>query len=363
MWYYRQSLRKADSSGKRAGKSSLEYNWRELHKKIRGLLAKFEGQGFKPTLRQLHYALVSLDVFPNIKKSYNALSNEMSKRRHQGYYHMDCIVDERHPIVNINDVYYAPKAWTREYINKLRNLSNDYHKNDGGFPRWVGQPNYVEIWTEKQAMVTHLNHIVRKENLQVRIASFGGFPGDTELHEHIEERIKMQMNKGKNVYVLWFGDFDPSGDAIDKTTFGRMMWDDPWNLEEYSSQKNVEFKLTRVALTKKQIHDYDLPHKIERLNVEEQKKLQDDPRYRDFEIRQGDYACEVDSLPVINFQAFNDMVVQSVNQYFDNNIYQRGLDEHKKEFSLGGIDNDVYENIRLFFDELRVKIMWRWLES
>lgn len=363
MWYYRQSQRKADSSGKREGKSSLEYNWRELHKIILQLLAKFAEQGFKPTLRQLHYALVSLSVFPNLKKSYNALSDHMSKRRHQGYYPMDCIVDERHPIVDINDIYYAPEAWTREYINKLRNLSNDYHENDKGFPRWVGQPNYVEIWTEKQAMVTHLNYIVKKENLQVRIASFGGFPGDTELHEHIQERIKMQMDKRKNVYILWFGDFDPSGDAIDKTTFGKMMWDEPWELETHASKNSVEFKLLRVALTKEQIHDYNLPHTIERLNVEEQKKIQDDPRYSEFKIKQGDYACEVDSLPVINFQAFNNMVVQSVNQYFDNDLYQRGLDEHKGAYPQGEIDDSVYDYIRLFFDELRVKIMWRWLES
>jgi hypothetical protein len=363
VWYYRQSHRLPDSSGKRKGKPSLDYNWREIDKMILDLLNDFAKQGFKPTLRQLHYALVSLNVFPNLSKSYNSLSTHMTKRRHEGYFLMDCLSDDRHPIVNIEDVYYSPKAWMREYVNKLENLSINYHLNDKGFPRWMGQRNYVELWTEKQAMVSHLDQIVKKENLQVRIASFGGYPGDTELNDHIEERLKKKMDSGKNIYLLWFGDFDPSGESIDKTTFDRMSFDDQWELETYATRKNVEFKLIRVALTKEQIHENNLPYNIDRLNVEEQEKIQNDPRYKEFEMKHGNYACEVDSLPVINYQGFNDIVVRSVNQFFDNNVYQRGLDDHKERFPQREIDDSVYDYARLLLDELRVKIMWRWLES
>lgn len=362
-WYYRDSQRRPDSSGKRKGKPSLEYNWPEIDRVIRTLLIKFAKQGFRPTLRELHYALVSLNVFPNLKKSYGSLSDHMTQKREEGHFPMDCIVDERHPIVDIDDVYYSPGAWIRNYIDKLRYLSESYHENNKGFPKWGGQDNYVELWTEKQAMVKHLNHIAIKENLQVRIVSFGGFPGTTELNEHVEERLKEKMDEGRNVYILWFGDFDPSGESIDKTTFERLNRNKQWSLYAHSAKSGVEFELIRVAVTKEQIHDYGLPWNIDRLNEQEQKKLQDDPRYRNFQRQHGRYACEVDSLPVINLEAFSTIVTEHVYEYFNINKYQELLDEHKKAFTHEYIDNNLVDYVRSFAQELNIKLMWRWLES
>lgn len=363
MWYYRESHRRADSSGKRKGKPSLEYNWYELNKIIFSLLAKFRKQGFDPTLRELYYALVSISVFPNLTKAYGSLSNHMTKGREKGLFPMDCLIDERHPIVDIDDVYFAPDAWIRHYLEKLGSLAKSYYDNNAGFPRWLSQLNYIEIWTEKQAMVKHLNQIVTKENLQVRIVSFGGYPGTTELNDHVEERLKAQIDKGKNVYILWFGDFDPSGDSIDRTTFERLKWFEKWSLEDYAAKRNIEFDLVRVAVSKEQIHKYNLPWNTERLSEEEQEKLQNDPRHADFEKRNGKYACEVDALPVIDLGAFSNIVIESVNKYFDESIYNQGLQKHKKDFPKEYIDNKLENYLRSFLEEIKITIIWKWLES
>jgi hypothetical protein len=95
-------------------------------------------------------------------------------------------------------------------------------------------------------MVKHLNQIVKKENLQVRIVSFGGYPGTTELNDHVEQRLKAEMDKGKNVYILWFGDFDPSGDDIGRSTLGRLKWFEKWSLENYALKSHSSHK--RVLL-------------------------------------------------------------------------------------------------------------------
>jgi len=363
MWYYRESQRRVDSTGKRKGKPSLEYNWREINKIIFILLKQFQRQGFRPTLRELHYALVSYKAFPNLKKAYLSLSDHMTKGREKGFFDMDCLIDERHPIIDIQDIYYRPDAWILDYLEKLANLTNTYNENDAGFPKWFNQPNYIEIWTEKQAMVKHLNQIVSKHNLQVRIVSFGGFPGTTELNDHVEQRLKAQMDKGKNVYLLWFGDFDPSGDSIDRTTFERLKWFEKWSLEDYATEKNIIFDLVRVAVTKEQIHEYNLPWSIERLSREEQEKLQKDSRYAEFERKNGKYACEVDSLPVIDLDAFNNILVQSVSKYFDQSIYNQGLNKHKIDFPKQYVDNKLESYLRSFLDELENKIIWRWLET
>src|SRR5206468_6894026 len=133
------------------------------------------------TLRELYYALVSLEVLPNLAKAYQSLDRVMTRGREEGKLDANCLSDDRHPIEQIEDVYYSPEAWIEYFLDdKLGHISDTFHEGGKFFPRWLDQDNYVEIWTEKQAMVKHFIHIVDKANLQVRIVAFGGFPGFAE---------------------------------------------------------------------------------------------------------------------------------------------------------------------------------------
>jgi|SRR5919106_4865062 hypothetical protein len=141
-WYYRRSTRKPDSKGNREGKPSLEYNWREIGKIIIQQLILLQ----QPTDRELYYALISLKVFPNLHKAYQSLVRYMTRGRERGAFAADCLSDERHPIVNIQDSYFAPETWTTFYLDSyLGNISETFHIGGEYFPRWKGQKNYVEI--------------------------------------------------------------------------------------------------------------------------------------------------------------------------------------------------------------------------
>ena len=47
----------------------------------------------------------------------------------------------------------------------------------------------------------------------VRILPNKGFTSWTFLYECVE-RLKKQKKKGKNIHILYYGDFDPSGDNM-----------------------------------------------------------------------------------------------------------------------------------------------------
>jgi hypothetical protein len=77
-----------------------------------------------PSLRKLFYILVSKEVIPNLKKTYRSLDNHMTELRNEGILPTDCLSDQKHPIIDINDVYYSSKDWIKFYIKNLRILLN-----------------------------------------------------------------------------------------------------------------------------------------------------------------------------------------------------------------------------------------------
>lgn len=365
-WYYRlNTTRQPDGKGKRKGNSTLEYNWVEIYKLIDKIFADFAKRGFKPTERELNYALISLEALPNLHKAYGSLVNHMGKARKEGRFPIDCLVDERHPIADIDDNFYTPDAWINFYLDYyLGNISDTYHKGGKYFPTWKGQKNYVENWTEKQAMSKHLEYAVNKENLQVRTVAFGGFPGTTELNEHVG-RLKEKMDEGKNVYIHWYGDMDPSGESIDRSTIKKLNVVFPqWLLQRYAISKGVEFKVIRIAVTKQQIRDYQLPWNAERLTEQEQLKLQNDSRYANHVREHGEaYACEVDSLPILHPEEFNKIVVKATNQYFDENTYKLRLQAHKARYPEQLVNVILDHRVREFLEWINMKLKWLWLES
>ena len=63
-------------------------NWhgkkQEVFEKIKEIVEEFQTQGYKMTLRQLYYQLVSRDIIPNIQKEYAKLSTLLTEARMYG---------------------------------------------------------------------------------------------------------------------------------------------------------------------------------------------------------------------------------------------------------------------------------------
>lgn len=311
----------------RAIQSKHKIDWRlVINDHIIPALEWFAEQGIRPTLRTLFYRLVSLEVIPNTKNSYKRLSKVLVKERKEDNIEWDAIADEGRLVVcNFNDVYETPEDYINRGIAHIKNAALQYK-----VPRWTGQKHYVEVWIEKQALADTFESFL--EGRDVRIVVNKGYAGWTFLSENAGRLMEIYLkHPDKRIHVLYFGDFDPSGEDMDRHLREA--------LSHFELQYIVDFE--RIAVTEDQIDEYDLPPIPE--DSETLDKLGRDARKEGFIDKHGQLiAVELDALLAIVPDEFRRLVQESVDQYFDQDIYQRERAKH----SPGEIKRLVYEKVR-----------------
>ncbi len=141
-------------------------NWdRDVLPHIKDRLNDFKNRGIKPTLRTIFYSLVSLNVIENTNSSYKQLSEYTVKKRENGTLPINCFTDASRSIIgDFDDRFVTFDDYVNWGISHLRHASTDYKKY---VPRWYKQPNYVEVWIEKEAMVGTFHSIL--QDMQIRI--------------------------------------------------------------------------------------------------------------------------------------------------------------------------------------------------
>jgi hypothetical protein len=169
-------------------------------------------QRITPTLRTLFYRLVSLEVIPNTENSYKRLSRILVQERKEGSIEFDAIADEsgRQVVCNFNDSYINPEEYVRQYTLYLKRVPLHYR-----IPRWYKQPHYVEVWIEKQALASTFESFLKGRD--VRIVINKGFASWTFLHQNAQRLVQIvKEDPNREIHILYFGDFDPSGEDMDR---------------------------------------------------------------------------------------------------------------------------------------------------
>ena len=304
----------------------MTINWKEITKEVQQELGSFD---FKPTLRTMFYRLFSKQLIPNTRTTYNSLSRAMVLARMDGRLMMDCFADNSRQVIgSFNEIYWTPQELINARTDYLKDTVEDYTEY---IPRWHNQPSYVEIWIEKDAMVGTFLSIL--EGYEVRLVPMKGFASLTFLYDSIR-RLKRFQSGGKSVHVLYYGDFDPSGDYIDTDLQNRM--------REMGFNIRVNHgSFERVAVTPKQIKRYDLPYDPDDVTSI---KMGDDTRTKGFLKKYGRlYAVELDALPALIPHIFRqELVIDKVERYFDNDIYQKLF----VKYSSSDIDNLVRDSVK-----------------
>jgi hypothetical protein len=212
--------------------SSSKLDWKnEVMPVIKDRLNFYSKQGIVPTLRTLFYALVSLEIIPNTQNDYQYLSKFTSIARMKRELPIDCFADQSRRIIDVNDEYVEPKEYIELYIAHLEHFPKIYPLQ---IPKWYNQPNYVEVWIEKDALSGTFLSILKDSGL--RIAPNKGFTSLTFIYENIK-RLKSYAKDGKELHIRYFGDLDPSGENIEEVI----------NEKIKAFQINVDFK--RIAVT------------------------------------------------------------------------------------------------------------------
>lgn len=217
------------------------------------------------TVRQIYYRLVSTGILKNTRSSYNMLDSILTKARLNGQVPFNAIEDRSRQFLSGDKEYYeTPEAFMRWRIEALKGSAWSYD-----VPFWLDQPEYIEVWIEKDALSSLFLQVCGK--YRVRLFPCKGYSSITFLHE----AAKHLRKTGKPTTILYFGDFDMRGKDIERYITQR--------LQDFNVTANVQ----RIALTREQVKTYNLPP---------QPAKKSDTLASQWIKKEGDVAWELDAL-------------------------------------------------------------------
>jgi hypothetical protein len=257
---------------------------------------------YKPlTLRQVYYQLVGKGYIKNTDSQYGMLSHRIKWARIDGYIAWEDIEDRVRTIHDLRG-WTSEKHFVQEEVSRfLEGYRRDFLQS---------QSKYIEVWVEKDALSSIFTKVAK--NYSVPVVVCRGFSSVTFLNE-FRERISYYQNLGKQVVMLYFGDFDPSGMEMLETM--------KITLEQELGVAGVDFK--RVALDKSDISKYNLPNDPNAI-----KKT--DKRAKKFQKKYGKYAVELDALrPDI----LEKKIKEAIEAEIDLAEYELEIDKHRMEIS------------------------------
>ena len=193
------------------------------------------------TIRGLHYQLVSRGMTNDVQH-YKRVVAATGQARWDGIISFDAFSDRERSMAcmtKADATNYEDKVI--EAKTQIRLWASSYFLN-----RWENQPYYPEVLIEKKA----LEGVFYKTCMHNRIAlgACKGYPSLTFLHD-LSLRIIEATGKGKQPIILYFGDYDPSGEDIPRALRE--------NLILLGCSEELEVR--RICLNKDQVIAWGLP--------------------------------------------------------------------------------------------------------
>lgn len=201
-----------------------------LIEKINSVIEEYQQNGYQLTLRQCYYQLVSRGFIENTEKSYKNTGDLINNGRLAGLIDWDAITDRTRNL---------KKAAHFDSPQDIIFAAANQYKID----KWQNQPNYVEVWIEKDALIDIVQQACKP--LDVPYFSCRGYCSQSEMWTAAQRFIKKENHKGR--FIIHLGDHDPSG--IDMTR----------DISERLKLFGANVEIRRVALTMEQILELQPP--------------------------------------------------------------------------------------------------------
>ena len=253
------------------------------------VINEYTNQGYQLTLRQLYYQLVARDLIPNQHRWYKRLGDVVTRGRMAGWIDWDAIVDRgRVPVM--------PSQWDSP-ADLLEGAAQQYRLD-----RWEAQENYVEVWCEKDALMSVLEPVA--DRMHVRLLACRGYASATAMYD-AAKRIQRAEEAGRSPVVVYLGDHDPSGIDMSRDVQERL-----WTMTGFYSSVEVQ----RLALNYQQVIDYDPPPNPTKLS---------DSRASKYISEYGDESWELDALePAV----LDQLVTEAVEDLRDDRLWRERMD-------------------------------------
>jgi hypothetical protein len=200
------------------------------------------------TLRQVHYRLVSRD---------DRLAGEI-------------------PWEWMEDRMRVARGWSGwdDPTQFLKEALSGYYRDP-----WQdeAQEHYVEVWLEKDALSGIFSDVLGSYRITLNVGR--GYDGWTSIKRAADRYNAWWRDRAVETTVLYFGDFDPSGEDMHRSLIERL------------GELGAEPEVIKVALTHEDARR--LPGDVTKA---------DDTRAASFVAKYGDLAVELDALPVEELQ-------------------------------------------------------------
>jgi hypothetical protein len=271
-----------------------EINFRPKSLELIGLvnqvINEYKAQGYGLTLRQAYYQLVARGYIPNNERSYKNIGNLINDGRLAGLIDWTAITDRTRNLRG-NSHWSNPS-------DVIASAKYSYLLN-----KWKGQPNYVEVWVEKDALVDIVGQACRP--LDTPYFSCRGYTSQSEMWS-AAQRFICQGDR-ENRIIIHLGDHDPSG--IDMTR----------DIQERLTMFGANVHVKRVALTMEQIETYNPPPNPAKMT---------DSRCWKYIENFGYESWELDALEP---KMLTNLITEQVTMYRDDEIYQAVCDREDRE--------------------------------
>ena len=258
------------------------------------IIGEYTQKGFVLTLRQLYYQFVARGLLPeNTIKTYNKLGTLINKARLAGIIDWDAIEDRTRNLQYLAHWKNPPHA-----IDSIR-----FHYR---LSKWDTQPNYCEVWVEKEALAGVMARICN--SLDVPYFACRGYVSQSEQYAAGKRLLFESKKRGRKVTVFHLGDHDPSG--VDMTR------DNELRLEMFSGDNVI---VERLALNMPQVTKYNPPPNPAKTT---------DTRHRWYVEQYGHESWELDALDP---EALVDLVQNAVDPLIDRAEWDRVLEQERTD--------------------------------
>ena len=207
------------------------------------------------TVRQVYYQLVAAQVIKNSRARYQAVSKALVAARQEGLIPWEWIEDRlRRP--------RGVSMW--EGLAAFSETACAAYRRDV----WATQPGYIEVWLEKDALSGIFEDTLRQYGVTLNVGR--GYDGWDSIRN-------ASMRLADDDVILYFGDFDPSGEDMVRS------------LRERLGFFGIRPEIVKCALVAGDIERYRLPPDFAKKT---------DTRSAAFIAKHGDISVELDALPI-----------------------------------------------------------------
>lgn len=262
----------------------------DLIELINSVIDEYSAQGYELTLRQAYYQLVARGYIENNERSYKNIGSLINDGRLAGLIDWNSITDRTRNLRN--------RAHWDQPQDVIYSAMYSYLLD-----KWEGQPNYVEVWVEKDALIDIVGQACRP--LDTPHFSCRGYTSQSEMWSAAQRFIRQKNREAR--YIIHLGDHDPSG--IDMTR----------DIQERLEMFGADVYVKRVALTMNQVTTYNPPPNPAKIT---------DSRCGKYIDQYGEESWELDALEP---QMLTKLITNEVTALRDDAIYQAICDREEAE--------------------------------